>query len=587
MIKIKKILQNKTFIPVIFILLLAAFLRLYRIADYMTFLGDEGRDVLVVYNILHGKLTLLGPTASVGGFYLGPMYYYFMTPFLWLFNYNPVGPAVMVALFGIATVWLVYKVGSEFFDKTVGLIAAGLYAISSVAITYSRSSWNPNLMPFFSLLIIYSTYKAVLKNSWKLFIFVGFLFGIVVQLHYIELFLAIAIALYILLTTVVVKTKNIQGEIINVIKKYLLIGIGFLISFSPFIAFEVRNKFINTINIFTFIFVSGDTGGNQNFFGTIGNVFFQLFGRLIGHFPADEYLEQSDPTILLLWQITIVIIAITSIALFIKQFFSFKKQQKKFLQYSLILLWLVVGIGMFGFYKKPIYIYYLQFMFPIPFFLIGNMLSKIKLRSFVVIFTWYSIAAFLLFLITQATIPTGLFGNIVNFFNEDKNRIFYLAIPFFLYTVWTTLKDNNRVRIVLSTLVLFGIVAVQIAGIPFRLPANRQVKQMETIAKFVADKTNGDSFNFAIITGGNSDHAYRYFFTLWDKKPVTIDILDKDPDRLTVTDQLFVVCEMVPCGPLGYGTWEIAGFGRAEIAEEWDVSVVKVYKLKHYIGKEK
>src|SRR3989344_1455399 len=88
----------------VFILIYAAFLRLYLIMDYMTFLGDEGRDVLIVYKILHGDLTLLGPTASVGGFFLGPIYYYFMAPFLWLFNYNPVGPAIMVALFGIATV---------------------------------------------------------------------------------------------------------------------------------------------------------------------------------------------------------------------------------------------------------------------------------------------------------------------------------------------------------------------------------------------------------------------------------------------------------------------------------------------------
>ncbi|MBI1982345.1 MAG: hypothetical protein HYS68_02065, partial [Candidatus Levybacteria bacterium] len=71
------------------ILLVAAFLRLYKISDYMTFLGDEGRDALVVYGILHGKFTLLGPTASVGGFFLGPIYYYFMAPFLWLFNYDP------------------------------------------------------------------------------------------------------------------------------------------------------------------------------------------------------------------------------------------------------------------------------------------------------------------------------------------------------------------------------------------------------------------------------------------------------------------------------------------------------------------
>ena len=67
--------KNKNLLLVL-ILGLAAFLRLYKIQDYMTFLGDEGRDVLVAYNILHGHLTLLGPTSSVGGFFLGPIYSY-------------------------------------------------------------------------------------------------------------------------------------------------------------------------------------------------------------------------------------------------------------------------------------------------------------------------------------------------------------------------------------------------------------------------------------------------------------------------------------------------------------------------------
>ncbi len=53
-------LSTKNNVIVLIILIVAAFLRLYRIQDYMTFLGDEGRDVLVAYNILHGHLTLLG-----------------------------------------------------------------------------------------------------------------------------------------------------------------------------------------------------------------------------------------------------------------------------------------------------------------------------------------------------------------------------------------------------------------------------------------------------------------------------------------------------------------------------------------------
>src|SRR6266550_6434571 len=95
-----------SFFLLILILLLAAFMRLYRISDYMTFLGDEGRDVLVAKGILEGHFTLLGPRSSAGDFFMGPIYYYFITPFLWLWHLDPVGPAVMVAVFGAATVFL-------------------------------------------------------------------------------------------------------------------------------------------------------------------------------------------------------------------------------------------------------------------------------------------------------------------------------------------------------------------------------------------------------------------------------------------------------------------------------------------------
>ena len=93
------------------ILLLAAFLRFYRIGDYLTFLGDEGRDALAVYNILHGDFTLLGPRSSAADFYYGPIYFYLIAPFLWLFGYDPVGPAVFVALLGvISSKWLALHV---------------------------------------------------------------------------------------------------------------------------------------------------------------------------------------------------------------------------------------------------------------------------------------------------------------------------------------------------------------------------------------------------------------------------------------------------------------------------------------------
>ena len=175
---------------------MAAFLRLYRIADYMTFLGDEGRDVLTVKHILDGQFTLLGPRSSAADFYYGPIYFYMIAPFLFLFHYDPVGPAVFIGILGVITVFLLYKIGKEFFGSIAGLVAAALYAISPVIITYSHSSWNPNPLPFVSLLMLYTLYHGLKKPHWSRFGLVGFLLGIALQLQYIALFLVIIVGVY-------------------------------------------------------------------------------------------------------------------------------------------------------------------------------------------------------------------------------------------------------------------------------------------------------------------------------------------------------------------------------------------------------
>jgi len=520
---LKKLLNPKLLL--VLILLLAAFLRLYRIADYMTFLGDQGRDVLIAYNILHGHLTLLGPTSSVGGFFLGPIYYYFMAPFLWLSNYNPVGPAVMIALFGIATVWLIYIVGKDFFNAKVGLIAALLYAISPIVVAYSRFSWNPNLMPFFSLLTLYLVYKALKNNSLKAFFISGILFGIAMQLHYLSIFLGMIIIVYTFLT-LLYKQKTLK-IITPLLKNYFSIFLGFLIGWSPFLAFEIRHGFLDFKNIFNFVLFSGKTGAGGDYLATVYDVLFRLFGRLVFYFPTPDFQNHFTHSQVSVWQAFVILFAVFACAtIFVKLYKAYKARDENFEKYLLLVVWLAIGVLLFGFYKKAIYDYYFAFMFPLPFLLVSQSLDFIK------------------------------------------------QIKFF------------KIGIILSLILLLVTVGLNLDGIPFQYPANRQLNQMRSIADFVMTQTNAKPFNFALISAGNTDHAYRYFFTIWNHPPVTIEDPQHDPQRTTVTDQLFVVCESpLPCEPLGNSLWEIAGFGRAEIANHWNVSVVEVYKLVHYKGK--
>jgi len=53
--------QKFLFVMLVAVLLLAAFFRLYRIDEYMTFLGDEGRDALIMKRMLSLDFPLIGP----------------------------------------------------------------------------------------------------------------------------------------------------------------------------------------------------------------------------------------------------------------------------------------------------------------------------------------------------------------------------------------------------------------------------------------------------------------------------------------------------------------------------------------------
>lgn len=527
----KILLKHKNNLILLGILLIAAFMRLYKIADYLTFLGDEGRDVLVVYNILHGHLTLLGPTSSVGGFFLGPIYYYIMAPALFISGYSPVGPAVMIALFGIVTVWLVYFVGSKFFNKTAGLIAAGIFAINPLVILYARSSWNPNLMPLTTLLMLYVLYKAVERNSWKLYALVGVLYGIAMQLHYIEVFMGPMMALYFLVGNIYrpYEKQKFQLEVIQLLKNAGIVLLGFAVGWSPFLAFEARHGFNNFHAIFNFVFHAKDTGegvGFANFFPTIRDVFFRIFARLILNIPESDLYGRYPMWQIGSWIVASWVIGIASVGFLLMQLISslqVKKENKEtFLQYMLLVLWLGIGLLFFGFYRKNIYDYYFEFLYPVPALLVGG------------------------------------------------------AIAYLL---------NNKIAKWGALAVLFAILIINIQGVPFRYPGNRQLQQTETIAKEVYNEAGGKPFNLGLITGGNSDHAYRYFLTMWGNAPAVIEDPQKDPKRTTVTNQLIVICETVPCMPEGNPLWEIAGFGRAQIVSKKHVIVVDVYKLVHYYGK--
>src|SRR3989344_4952917 len=249
------------------ILIIGAFFRLYRIDEYMTFLGDEGRDAIIVRRLLvNFDPILIGPGTSIGNMYLGPLYYYMIAPALFLANFNPAGPSVMISLLGILTIWFIWFVVREWFPKNTsevsrgrnttsevgisigGLVAAGLYAVSPVVINFSKSSWNPNIMPFFSLLAIYSVWKFWKENKFRWIIITFLSMAFVLQSHYLGLLLAPVIVIFWVLTYLSLRrTPNTEHQTLKrSFLKYSLVGlVVFLILMSPLALFDLRHNFMN------------------------------------------------------------------------------------------------------------------------------------------------------------------------------------------------------------------------------------------------------------------------------------------------------------------------------------------------------
>ncbi|MCX6724737.1 MAG: glycosyltransferase family 39 protein, partial [Candidatus Shapirobacteria bacterium] len=206
----KKFLQkNNYLIFLILIILLAAFLRFWRLPEYLTFLGDEGRDALVLKRmIVDHKLRLIGPVTSIGNMYLGPLYYYLVLPAAFVSHLSPVGPAFFVALLGVLSVGLIFWWGKEWVGEKAALVAAFLYALSPVVIIYSRSSWNPNVMPFFTLITMFGLWRVWRQQQFWWLPIIGLALSFALQSHWLGLLLLPTVFIFWLLTLIDLKKEK-------------------------------------------------------------------------------------------------------------------------------------------------------------------------------------------------------------------------------------------------------------------------------------------------------------------------------------------------------------------------------------------
>lgn len=350
------------------ILLIGAFVRFYRISATQTFLEDEGRDMLIVQRMIDTKFpVLLGPQTSTGNMYLGPLYYYFITPALIFFAGNPVGPAIWIAITGVATIALLYFVGSKWFGKRAGFVSAILYATLPYPVMFTRNSWNPNLVPLVMTLLLWMASEIKLtdtkKSNYRHIWHFGLLAGVLMQLHYMALVGIGATGLFIVVSNYRAWRKLLVG---------LLIGLaGVLITLSPFIVFEVRNNYVNSRALIGFL--SGKTEINIKYDQTwnqwSANVTKTFVSVVAGQLGSNSFHPESASFIL-----SLMFFAIIALLLL--------RQKKVGYEGRMVLTILIVSLLILGFYQENIHLHYLGFLLPIIYLIVGMSTTLLPSKNF-------------------------------------------------------------------------------------------------------------------------------------------------------------------------------------------------------------
>lgn len=354
--------------------LIAFALRVYNLPNTVQFLGDQGRDALIVSRIFRfGDLVFIGPVTSVGNMYLGPLYYYFMLPFLRLSYPSPLGPVYAIAILGTIAVACTYYLGKDLIGKTAALIGAFFLTFSYLAVEYSRFSWNPNPAPLVSIIMIWATFKAWTKNKWY-WVVVALCFSILIQLHYLSLLSAAgagAIWLVQLIESVRKSPSARKKALMQITLATTAGAIVLLTSLVPLFLFDYKHNWLN-FKAFANLF-----SGEQAF--TTSDTALSLTEKI-----GAPLLESHGRSMHILFEIAIGqdrglnSLLVLTVLLLLAWKISRRSSNTHWHGEVVLTTYLLTGIIGTAFYKHSVFHHYIAYLWPVTFLIYGVVISQAR-----------------------------------------------------------------------------------------------------------------------------------------------------------------------------------------------------------------
>lgn len=341
------------------------FQRVY-LGDF-AFWYDPARDMLSALTNLQ-KPTLIGPTSGIPGVFYGP-YWIWLISVAQMFSKDP-----RIVMFIIMTI--PYLVIFPFIlSKYISVLRPTTIAIVWLFFLlhynyYFTDLWNPYPAPLLLLLTILLIYKSQFALSKKyliLFLATGFTAGILVNFHLsLGIGMMLGILLYLLSALIIniIRSETKLQTLLHIGYLYIAFLLGFILAFLPYIIFEVRHQFQQTL-AFSNAFMS---------YGGVVTLQGLSSGEIINNFieRGADLINVTNPIFLILLLIALIYTK------------GFRNTANNIQELKLLLIALSIFIGIAIIYltaKNPIWEYHftgIEILFLIIFGVIINKMKWIK-----------------------------------------------------------------------------------------------------------------------------------------------------------------------------------------------------------------
>jgi 4-amino-4-deoxy-L-arabinose transferase-like glycosyltransferase len=170
------------------ILILAAVLRFYHL-DFQSIWLDE------IHTLIEGN-----PKMSYKEFHdimilreqMPHLYFYSVKAFSFIFGHTTFIVRMFSAIIGVLTVYSIYLLGKEIYNKKVGLIAATFLAVNYFHISYSQEARPYILLSLFTVLAFYRLIIFIKDSTIKNAILYGIFTSLMINTHFFGLFVVVS-----------------------------------------------------------------------------------------------------------------------------------------------------------------------------------------------------------------------------------------------------------------------------------------------------------------------------------------------------------------------------------------------------------